>query len=213
MTAKTAPRRNSERREASSQRIIEAAMSLFAEKGYQRTTLIQIGERAGCTGTLVSNRFGNKERVLRAVLSNILNRFQGQTMTERGASKDLSAEEQLSRFVAMYLKDVVEQQTRIRALYVLMGESLGGLPQIAEEIQRVDALFRAEIETYLQTGIESGEFNISLRQKQITATLIVGLLRGVATQILNDPVLMSLDELVDNTQFAAISLIKTTSLD
>lgn len=207
MTAKAAPRRNSERREESSQRIIEAAMSLFAEKGYQRTTLIQIGERAGCTGTLVSNRFGNKERVLRAVLATILNRFQGQTLSERGANEDLSATEQLSRFVAMYLKDVVEQQTRIRALYVLMGESLGGLPQIAEEIQRVDELFRAEVEAYLQIGIETGEFEILKGQKLIISTLIVGLLRGVATQVLNDPNLISLEELVDGTQSAVNKMI------
>ncbi|MBE7638350.1 TetR family transcriptional regulator [Sneathiella sp. P13V-1] len=207
MPVKTTPRRNSERREESSQRIIEAAITLFAEKGYQRTTLIQIGERAGCTGTLVSNRFGNKERVLRAVLATILNRFQGQTLSERGANEDLSATEQLSRFVALYLKDVVEQQTRIRALYVLMGESLGGLPQIAEEIQRVDELFRAEVEAYLQIGVDAGEFEIPKGQQLITSTLIVGLLRGVATQVLNAPNLLSLDELVENTQVAVKRMI------
>ena len=210
MSEKIERRRNSDRREASSQKIIDAAMSLFAEKGYQRTTLIQIGERAGCTGTLVSNRFGNKERVLRAVLAQILNRFEGQKNEGEHEPQSFTATERLGQFVSLYLKDVTEQQTRIRALYVLMGESLGGLPQISEEIQHVDIVFRKEVEEYLQQGIDAKEFHFE-GTNEMLAVLIVGMLRGVSAQILNDPVGFSLQEIVTNTSVAVFTLVGAKS--
>jgi AcrR family transcriptional regulator len=68
-------RTQQERRSESDRRMIEAAIELFASRGYTKTTLVQIGQAAGCTGTLVSNRFGSKEGILRAVLAHIMSRF------------------------------------------------------------------------------------------------------------------------------------------
>ncbi|WP_340150035.1 TetR/AcrR family transcriptional regulator [uncultured Sneathiella sp.] len=207
-TAADRPRKNPERRQESSQRIIEAATELFAEKGYQRTTLIEIGRRAGCTGTLVSNRFGSKERVLRAVLAQILNRFEtDETWHPRAREIDsLPAPAQLSRFVATYLKDVARRGTRIRALYVLMGEGLGSLPGMAEEIAHVNRVFRSDIKSYLILGKERGELPSSL-DPSILATLIVGLLRGVAMQILAEPEDMPLNALITASQKSVTSMI------
>lgn len=197
-------RKNPERRADSNQRIIQAAMELFAEKGYQRTTLIQIGQRAGFTGTLVSNRFGSKERVLRAVLAQILNRFEGREDAPTPPDKNVAGH--LSRFVAMYLNDVAEQGARIQALYVLMGEALGALPEISEEIVKVNTVFREEISGILQVGIENGEFNKNL-DADLSATMIVGLLRGIAMQFLTEPDNLDLNSLIAQTQHVAHKIV------
>ena len=207
-TAATRPRKNPERRQESSQRIIEAATELFAEKGYQRTTLIEIGRRADCTGTLVSNRFGSKERVLRAVIAHILNRFEtDETLSPPAKEADrLPASVQLETFVATYLKDVAARGTRIRALYVLMGEGLGSLPEIGEEIAHVNKVFRQDIMSYLILGMERGELPSSL-DPAILSALIIGLLRGVAMQILVEPDHMPLEALITACQNSVQAMI------
>ena len=158
------PRKNVDRRNDSNQRIIQAAMELFAENGYQRTTLIQIGKKAGFTGTLVSNRFGSKERVLRAVLALILNRFEASGNIDQpdNNSDTVSVTEQLYAFVAAYLEDVALRGTRTRALYVLMGEGMGSLPEITDEIAHVNGVFRGRIGSFLESGVERGEYEAAL---------------------------------------------------
>ncbi len=197
-------RKNPERRADSNQRIIQAAMELFAEKGYQRTTLIQIGQRAGFTGTLVSNRFGSKERVLRAVLAQILNRFEDRKETQTQSDGNVTG--RLSRFVAMYLNDVAEQGARIQALYVLMGEALGALPEISDEIVKVNTVFREEISGLIHAGIEKGEFDQSLNVA-LSATLIVGLLRGIAMQFLAERDRLDLNQLIEQAQKVVLKIV------
>lgn len=70
-----AHRTQAERKAKSDARIIHAAIELFAEQGYVRTTLNDVGNRAGYTGGLVSNRFGSKAALLRIVLDNIQRSF------------------------------------------------------------------------------------------------------------------------------------------
>jgi len=194
-------RKNVDRRNDSNQRILQAAMALFAEKGYQRTTLIQIGRKAGCTGTLVSNRFGSKERVLRAVLALILNRFETSGNSDQPdiESDAVSVAEQLCDFVTAYLEDVAVGGTRIRALYVLMGEGMGSLPEITDELTHVNEVFRDRVSSFLVKGRERREFEASL-DILTTSVLIVGLLRGVAMQILAEPKTLSLKDLIVATQ-------------
>lgn len=50
------------------QRILEAAMEIFATRGYTSGSLIEIGEQAGISHTGVIHHFGSKEQLLIAVL-------------------------------------------------------------------------------------------------------------------------------------------------
>ncbi|MEV5607431.1 TetR family transcriptional regulator [Streptomyces sp. NPDC052225] len=58
MSAKSpAPRRNSAR---SREELLRAATELFTERGYDRTTIREIGERAGVDPALIARYFGSK---------------------------------------------------------------------------------------------------------------------------------------------------------
>jgi len=63
---------NQEMREQSQQRILEAALMAFAERGYEGTTIAQIAERAGVARGLVSYYFPAKEQLLQALLGQAL---------------------------------------------------------------------------------------------------------------------------------------------
>lgn len=181
------PRTHKAMRAESDQRIIAAAIEAFADRGYHRTTLNQVAQVAGYTGALISNRFGSKAGLLRAVVHHILDRLtpvgrrtaEGESWIEANRS----AAEQLGEFIDAYMADATAQPTRLRALYVLIGESLGGMDEIDATIALVNRTFRDHVAGYVRLGQERGEFRREIDPDHV-AVLVVGTLRGVATQLL-----------------------------
>lgn len=235
------PRRTQkERRSDSDARIIAAAIELYAEQGYLRTTLNQIGAAAGCTGALISTRFGSKIGLLRAVLANILSRFANdaqyvqqveamfmdpqpdgisptlETAAESHANRsgfgDSSARTESSKqllraFIRLYLEDVGRTQSRMKALHVIMGEALGAVPEVQDEIVKVNTLFRLRIVKLIEAGVEAGEFPADI-DLQNAAIAVVGLLRGVTMQALFEPEVINVTDQIARTQDAVLALLK-----
>src|SRR6476646_5674610 len=69
----TPPRQ--ERSEASTRRLLDAAIELLAEAGYAGMTLAAVGDRAGYSRGLVTTRFGNKQNLLRALTDRLTERW------------------------------------------------------------------------------------------------------------------------------------------
>lgn len=193
----TKPRRsNKERRAQSDRQIIQAAQELFARQGYQQTSLIQIGKLAGYTGTLISNRFGSKHQLLSAVLTSILNRFEESEKQSRAVLRNPVEIGQgetppdavllMRDFVQGYIDDALQHPTRLKALYVIMGEGLGNIPEIQDDLKRVNLVFRRHVEGLIQYGVDQGQFAAETNPAT-HATIIVGTLRGVATQLFTEP--------------------------
>jgi len=209
--SESAGRTQEERRNESDARIIAAAIELFASQGYRQTTLIQIGQAAGYTGTLISNRFGSKEKLLRAVLAHILDRFypdSADAEASRAGDTDAvpAADAQLLGFIEQYLMDVNDRQSRIRALHVIIGEALGGMPQVHDQIVKVNRTFRKHVEGYVVHGIGTGAFRSDL-DPAATATIIVGLLRGVTMQALAEPKQIAISSMIAPLQAAVLAMV------
>ncbi|GAA5201492.1 TetR/AcrR family transcriptional regulator [Rugosimonospora acidiphila] len=66
MTKEPTPRRRDAA--ASRERLLNAARDLFADRGYDRTTARDIGERAGVDPTMIARYFGGKAQLYIAVL-------------------------------------------------------------------------------------------------------------------------------------------------
>jgi AcrR family transcriptional regulator len=60
---------NNRRGAASREQILDAAVELFAEKGYRGSTLAMLGDRVGMSHVGILRHFGTKENLLRAVLA------------------------------------------------------------------------------------------------------------------------------------------------
>ena len=71
MSAAAAERRPARRRDAAATRraLLDAAGALFDERGYERATIREIGERAGVDAALIARYFGSKEALYLAVLT------------------------------------------------------------------------------------------------------------------------------------------------
>ncbi len=209
--SETARRTQEERRNESDARIIAAAIELFASQGYRQTTLIQIGQTAGYTGTLISNRFGSKEKLLRAVLAHILDRFYPDPENAGGSragnmETTPTADVQLLGFIERYLMDVNDRQSRIRALHVIIGEALGGMPQVHDQIVKVNRAFRRHVEGYIVHGIGTGVFRADLDPAE-AAVIIVGLLRGVTMQALAEPGQIEIRSMIRPLQATVLSFV------
>ena len=204
-SAPTKRRTQEERKAESERRIIRAAVELFAKQGYMKTTLIEVGKAAGYTGGLVSHRFGSKEGLLNAVIDNATVRFfEDQLKPSIEGTQVETAEQALRNYISTYFEEVFVRESHIRALYVIMGEGLGAVPEVRPKIAQLNRGMRQRLARIIDRGIEAGEFNARLDSAS-AAVLIVGLLRGVVMQYLADPRAFRKKEVLPALQSSAIA--------
>jgi AcrR family transcriptional regulator len=67
---------------ATQRSLLDAAQELFGLKGYDDTTLREIGERAGVDASLIARYFGNKAALYIAVVGSEALQYQGTTIDE-----------------------------------------------------------------------------------------------------------------------------------
>ena len=177
-------RTQAERRALSERRLLEAAEQLIADKGSSRTTLAEIGERAGYSRGLANQRFGSKRDLVGRLTRRIQKRVLDETLVpaldgETGLGALLAA-------VDVYVAALDRAGETGRAFYVLMGESIGPVPEIRETFAKANREFRAYVEREIKQGIEAGDIRPDLDVAAQTG-LVVGALRGIALQWLVDP--------------------------
>jgi AcrR family transcriptional regulator len=98
-------------------RILDAAKRLFAQKGFEATSVRQICEEAGANVALVSYHFGGKEKLLYAIFDRVFSRED--LYAEIDAIKD--PVERLSRLVEGFLHFAHQEK---EVLAILMHEIL-----------------------------------------------------------------------------------------
>ncbi len=187
-------RRTQEERKAQSERaIVEAAIELFSTEGYVKTTLSQVGKKAGYTGGLISNRFGSKENLLRAVLENISRGFR-EGVAERFLD-DSDVKNSLHHYVHAYLSAVGKKKSSIRALYIVMGEALGAVSGVQADLAAFNRETREQITSLVRHGVESGQIDRRI-DPESASLILLSLIRGVTMQLMTDPKACSLDSAI-----------------
>lgn len=79
-------------RQASTERMLEAALNLFAREGYTRSSMSRIAEKAGMVKGSLSIRFGTKEKLYNAVQRLMWERSQEAAETESSTDEFLRSE-------------------------------------------------------------------------------------------------------------------------
>lgn len=122
------------------ERITEAAIEVFLEKGYEAATVRGICARAGANVAAVSYHFGSKDGLRAAVLQSILERVQQACPIFGGLEADMPAGERLLRLVRNLLAQaypVDPELTRLSRLFWLeMGNPSLALTPIVEGYMR-----------------------------------------------------------------------------
>src|SRR5690606_36212802 len=154
------PRRTqAERTALSDARMFEAAMHLIVERGTHDTTLKEIGERAGYSRGLASNRFGSKEALFNQMVRHFnkgwakeLRRFVGE---KTGLAAFMAALEAVEHFL---LNHTIEMQ----ALYILWYESITSHTTVRRQLAANHIAYRRDAERWVRQGIEKGDIRPSI---------------------------------------------------
>lgn len=181
-------RSQAERTAESDQRLLRAALKLIGQRGYRGTSLAAIGEEAGYSRGLVTERFGSKDGLLWVLVQNMLRSYRQDVRASEGARVGV---DRLCSVLDSH-KRAVERNEPIRALYALMFEAMGPIPQLQQEFQRMHDGFRASIEKTVREGIEAGVIRADV-DPAAQAVLLLGTLRGIGFQWLLDSGAFSLD--------------------
>jgi AcrR family transcriptional regulator len=165
------------------EQIAEAAMRVFAQKGYMRATNKDIAREAGITTGLIYHYFDSKEALLKALVE-----MRSPVHLTRALSPQMLAlpPETLIRYLMLQMLEIAESEQFVQLLRVFLPETIHnpslsalGLPSYQEGTKF--------LEDYLATKMESGELRRG--DPAITAQALMSAVMGfvLRRQILRDP--------------------------
>ena len=185
------PRRTQEQRSASSAKgLLGAALELIAERGFRASSLQAIGERAGYSRGLVSHRFGSKEGLLRQLVTRMLDRWA--TDVRGPAVGSRVGIDALAAVAGVHRKAIEQTPDGVRALYMLLFESLVDMPGLKKEMARLDRELREGTERSLRAGVKAGKVRADV-DVRAQAALFLAVLRGITLQWLIAPDALDLE--------------------
>ena len=157
--------RRTEAAEASKTAILDAAEALFADKGYEATSLQEICDRAGVTRGLPTYFFGSKEELYRAVLERIftlsLTRELLKILREQAHQPEARPEEGLRVVIERFFDFLVTHPTFIRITEweaLNGGRYLGNLPRVITTLREAVQVLQEEA----RWDIDAEQFLIDL---------------------------------------------------
>ena len=184
MTNKTAPRmRQSERRRLSTKKLIRACLELAAEHGMPAITFESIGQKAGYSRGLASQKFGSKNGLMEAVI----NHLHEQVAEARAEAQDeqMSGLEALQMFIRIHLNSLRKTQDN-RAYFVLFCASISEMSDMRELFAASHERSKNELVQLFHRGKEDGSVRTDVNAEQ-GALLIGSQIIGISTQYLADP--------------------------
>ncbi|NHP17251.1 TetR/AcrR family transcriptional regulator [Rhodococcus sp. IC4_135] len=172
-----AENKQTRRSRLSTRRLLQATSELIAEVGYDRTTLAEIGKRAGYSHGMVSRRFGSKSALVEALITRLSERFgHGQlpeTLSHRtGIDALLAVIEEIG-------KDAANSTQSMRGFYALLFEGLKPIPALHGFVADLHADYISSLTQQVADGLQTGRLRDGVDPAEITE-LAVNALRGLA---------------------------------
>lgn len=145
---------------AKQQAVLQASLTLFAEKGFANTTTLDIAREAEVAEGTVLKRFKTKEGILRVILTPLEEKILPQAtdafLADLAAQTDLSFAELLSYAVANRLSFAMANRQALR----VMGQEIGKHPEILTRLTaRLQDLIEQRLDPILDHFRQSGELN------------------------------------------------------
>jgi AcrR family transcriptional regulator len=174
-------RTQAERRDEAERRILDAAIRLVVERGYNGFSLAEVGELAGYSRGLPGHYFAKKEDLLSQVALFLISNYH-----EATAEAEASLEPGLPRLVARIRRYIHGFGSRgNKALSVIIAEARFQ-PKLKRTITDLNLRARARWTAEVQAGIEAGNIRPDT-DAEATGSMIHAFLRGQSTFVDLDP--------------------------
>ena len=129
---KKGSRTQAERRKESEEKLIQAAINMVAERGYDQLRLAELGESAGFSRSLAAHYFGNRDALMQRVVAEILGRA-----SRAIAASEIPSDDPLSaifRCVRHSIRRWTREPTDGRALFAILAAGVTK-PELTTDVQ------------------------------------------------------------------------------
>jgi TetR/AcrR family fatty acid metabolism transcriptional regulator len=183
-------------------RIINSAKKLFAEQGYQKTTIVDISKQAGLSEAALYEYFQGKEDLLLTIpdlwVSELLKDLDEQLFGVQGA------ENKLRKYLWWYLRRVEQSPLDAKIVYLFLKTNANFLN--TEVYANVKKLYSYLVDIF-EEGLKTGEMKSDL-DSRIARDIFVGTLDHIITRWLLKDMSYSLFDNLDNTFNLIVSAFK-----
>lgn len=175
-------RRIDEIGDESRRRILDAAEELFAERGFDRTSFVDIAERSGISRGSIPWHFKNKDGLVMAVLERAMNRFMGSYETLPS----------LAEILIDYATWVRSGRTAL--MYMVLTEAMSSTGAVHTQYVEFLGERRNGVQLWLRAHRPAGvDPDVATEQERAAAIALNGAAMGIHLQALIDPDGVDLD--------------------
>ncbi|TDG15342.1 TetR/AcrR family transcriptional regulator [Seongchinamella unica] len=183
-----------ERTALSDRRMFKAAIELINERGTQKTTLKEIGERAGYSRGLANYRFGSKDGLMMELFEQFDSVWKEHLENYVAGRQGLDALQQAACALRDFLK---KESSYMRAMYLLWYECLGHDTEMRRALAQHHDVYRADARRWIEQGIASGAVRPEVDAAQ-AATHYCAFVFGIVYQWLVNAEALDLDAVFDS---------------
>ncbi|WP_051707965.1 MULTISPECIES: TetR/AcrR family transcriptional regulator [unclassified Streptomyces] len=178
-------RRIDEIGDESRRRILDAAEELFAERGFERTSFVDIAERSGISRGSIPWHFKNKEGLVMAVVERAIDRFMGPAQYESLPS--------LATLVHDYATWVRSGNSAL--MFMVLTEALSGRGTVHAQYRTFLEQRRKGVEQWLRAQRPDGvDPEVAAGRERAVAVTLTGAVTGIHLQSVLDPNGIDLEE-------------------
>lgn len=154
--------------------LLDKATELFAKKGYEATTLLDIATALGISRTALYHYVSSKDELLTMLVEQV-SKGLAEVLAQFAGRKDLSAAEKLADVVALMVRQRAEHPDQFR----ILDRSEPVLPEPAgdQHLAAKRKIIR-ELTKLIEAGIQAGEFRAV--DARTTAFAVLGMCNWVA---------------------------------
>lgn len=183
-------------------RIINSAKKLFAEQGYQKTTIVDISKQAGLSEAALYEYFQGKEDLLLTIpdlwVSELLKDLDEQLFGVQGA------ENKLRKYLWWYLRRVEQAPLDAKIVYLFLKTNANFLN--TEVYANVKKLYSYLVDIF-EEGLKTGEMKSDL-DSRIARDIFIGTVDHIITRWLLKDMTYSLFDNLDDTFNLIVSAFK-----
>ena len=176
------PNKQQLRTERSTNALLEAAMDLIVEGGFDALTFATIGERSGYSRGLVSARFGSKEGLIDALIDRIVTSWSHKNVLPQ--AKGGSGLDGLLTMIDAIQAQAARNPRGLLVLYSLMFQATSD-DLLRQRFAKFHESMRADFAHFVRKGQRDGSIRKG-RSPDREGALLVGGLRGIGYQWLLD---------------------------
>lgn len=198
-----------ERSAISDEKLFDAAIRLILERGTQKATLKEIGERAGYSRGLVTYRFGSKDGLIQALIKrfeyNWAQRLESFVSGRTGLSAIVAAADAVEQFL-------LSELDYMRGMYIVWYESVGHESLIKQRLAEHHRIYRGDIRRWIEQGIAGGEIDPRVNVGAF-AVQFCSFVFGTVYQWLVNPDAFDIDELFGDFKRNVLAVLRDPSAD